>query len=202
MTKYYKLLKDLPTFKKGELFYLSKAGNLMAVEPKSEVIAYVHSTLEHFPNILKDWFEEVDDPNGIWKPKEGDEYYYVLPYAGLRGRVSSAPWGNNGFDKSANEIGNVFRTEEDAEKAWEWLKARKVLFDDANGFKPNWKDNEQRKWSVYYIWSEDEDEEKLYSDFNEVVNDIPGPYFATKGDADLSIAVHRKEWLTYLGAEE
>lgn len=202
MTKYYKLLKDLPTFKKGDLFRLSDEGNLSLEKSdfnpqKSQVLVYDHYTLEHFPNILKDWFEEVEGPNGRWKPKEGDKYYYIRSY-GYDGAVIRSRWTNDYFNRVGNEIGNVFRTKEEAEKAVEWLKARKVLFDDAKGFKPDWRDTEQRKWSVCYDCVEDEDEERLYSAFNSVVNDTPGPYFATKGDADLSIIEHRKEWLTYL----
>lgn len=203
MTKYYKLLKDLPTFKKGELFYLSKAGNLVAVDPKSEVIAYTHSTLEHFPNILKDWFKEVDDPNGRREPKEGDVYCYIQARANGIGITS---WTDDDFDRGANEIGNVFRTEDEAKKAVEWLKARKVLFDDAKGFKPNWKDEKERKWSVYLDWGWTEEDgcrfEGLDADYDVFEVYGPGPYFATKEDAEASIKAHKKEWKVYLGVEE
>jgi hypothetical protein len=61
MRKYYKLKKDLPTFKKGELFYISDYGNLLNCEDKN-IMAYTATTLTKFPNILKDWFEEVPAP--------------------------------------------------------------------------------------------------------------------------------------------
>lgn len=203
MTKYYKLLKDLPTFKKGELFYLSKAGNLVAVDHKSEVIAYHRSTLGHFPNILKDWFEEVDAPNGRWEPKVGDKYWHINAY---NNGVGTTTWCGDDIDRAVNENGNVFRTEEDAEKAVRWLKARKVLFDDAKGFKPNWKDEKERKWSVYWDWGWTEEDgyrfEGLDADYDVLEVYGPGPYFATKEDAEASIKAHEKWWKIYLGVEE
>lgn len=68
--KRYKLLKDLPTFKAGQLAYVSSLGNLMAGTPEEPEIAdtglnlmmYHRGTLEKFPNILTEWFEEIEEP--------------------------------------------------------------------------------------------------------------------------------------------
>lgn len=200
MTKYYKLLKDLPTFKKGDLFRLSDKGSLFLVDPnpphwKSQVMAYHHSTLEHFPNILKDWFEEVDDPNGRWEPKVGDEYFYIRSYNGED--ICTTIWDNDDFDQSVNEIGNVFRTEDEAKKALEWLKARKVLFDDAKGFRPNWKNIDEPKYNVDLVYNASSQPE-LEPWCMYYVKTTPGPYFATKEDAEASIKAHEKEWKIYL----
>lgn len=59
--KYYQLVKDLPTFKKGELFYINDYGQLMSYKHRN-VVAYSALTIKEFPNILKDWFEEVPEP--------------------------------------------------------------------------------------------------------------------------------------------
>lgn len=66
--KYYKLKKDLPTFKKGELFYINDFGNLVRV--KDDLTAYCCTTIDKFPNILKDWFEEVPAPVRDGKTKQ------------------------------------------------------------------------------------------------------------------------------------
>lgn len=58
--KYYKLKKDLPTFKKGELFYSDDPGNI--IRAKDNLMAYNHTTVAKFPNILKDWFEPASEP--------------------------------------------------------------------------------------------------------------------------------------------
>lgn len=58
--KYYKLKKDLPTYNEGELFYTDDNGSIIRVE--DDLMAYYHKTVSKFPNILKDWFEEVPVP--------------------------------------------------------------------------------------------------------------------------------------------
>lgn len=63
--KYYKLLKDLPTFNKGDIFRKADVGGLWhCTGPKGyvDVMAYAEKTLEAFPNILTDWFEEIKEP--------------------------------------------------------------------------------------------------------------------------------------------
>lgn len=65
--KYYKLKKELPTFKEGELFYINDFGSLVRV--KDGLTAYYCTTIDKFPNILKDWFVEVPAPERDSKTK-------------------------------------------------------------------------------------------------------------------------------------
>ena len=65
--KYYKLAKDLPTFNEGELFYIDDSGNLYRA--KDNMLAYYHTTVAKFPNILEDWFYEVPAPERDSKTK-------------------------------------------------------------------------------------------------------------------------------------
>lgn len=58
--KYYKLLKDLPTFKAGDLFYINPDQGCL-VQKDTLILAYAKRTLEKFPNILTDWFEEIEE---------------------------------------------------------------------------------------------------------------------------------------------
>lgn len=70
MSKIYILKRDLPTFMKGDLFELRDDGCLYwlgggVLQPgwgsghwKHQVMAYHKRTLEAFPNILEEWFEE------------------------------------------------------------------------------------------------------------------------------------------------
>lgn len=195
MTK-YELIKDLPTFKKGEVFVLMSTG---LHRYSDGLMAYAKETLDKFPNILKDWFKEVDDPNGRWEPKEGDWYYYVN-YYDPGTSVDYVRWADDEYDRAALSIGNVYKTENEAEKAAEWLKARKVLFDDAKGFKPNWKDAQEPKWSVVWYWVGIH--KGLVIDYDNSETYGPGPFFATVEDAEASIKAHEKEWKIYLGVEE
>jgi len=57
----YRLLKDLPTFKAGGTFHISAKGSLVSDNEFSKgIVAYARSTLAKFPNILTDWFEEIE----------------------------------------------------------------------------------------------------------------------------------------------
>lgn len=59
MRKYYRLKKELPTFREGDLFVLKEDGCLYSAIDES-VMAYHARTLARFPRILGDWFEEVE----------------------------------------------------------------------------------------------------------------------------------------------
>lgn len=60
LMKYYRLRRDLPTFKKGQIFWMNEYGSLISND--DNIVAYTGSTIAKFPNILKDWFEEVPAP--------------------------------------------------------------------------------------------------------------------------------------------
>ena len=66
--KRYELKRDLPTFKAGEIFYLSDIGNL--IHESDGVVAYSWSTIDKFPNILTDWFEEIKPAEPLIKDKK------------------------------------------------------------------------------------------------------------------------------------
>lgn len=58
----YRLVKDLPTFDKGDEFYIAQTGALWYDGGgDDDVCAYATGTLIRFPNILEDWFEPIDD---------------------------------------------------------------------------------------------------------------------------------------------
>ena len=66
--KRYELKRDLPTFKAGEIFYLSDIGNL--IHESDGVMAYSWSTIDKFPNILTDWFEEIKPAEPLIKDEK------------------------------------------------------------------------------------------------------------------------------------
>ncbi len=189
--KRYKLKKDLPTFKAGEIFYLSDTGNLL--RESDNVPAYSWSTIDKFPNILTDWFEEINE-SIRWKPEMGQTYYHV----GDDGRVYDDTWVNDSaVDNGRFEIGNCFQTEEEAKKASEYLKALAIVRgDETTKFVKG-----KRNWYVYYDaiykWLD------IVSNFSDIKNGIFGlPYFATEEDAKRSIEIHKNEWLTIFGIED
>ena len=189
--KRYKLKKDLPTFKEGEIFYLSDNGNL--IRESDNIPAYSWSTIDKFPNILTDWFEEIKESTR-WKPEMSHDYYYISG----DGHVYDNSWDDSRFvDNGRFEIGNCFQTKEEAERAVEYLKALAIVRGDATTKFVKGK----RNWYVYYDaaykWLD------IVSNFSDIKNGIFGlPYFATEEDAKRSIELHRHEWLTIFGVNE
>ena len=188
--KRYELKRDLPTFKAGEVFYLSDAGNLF--RESDDIAAYSWSTIDKFPNILADWFEEIKEPTR-WKP-EMCHVYYLLDDDGT---VYNNLWDDDPVDNGRFEIGNCFQAEEEAKKAAEYLKALAVVRGDATTKFVKGK----RNWFVFYNVTAD------YLDFGYDYSDIRNgvfglPLFATEEDAQRSIELHKNEWLTIFGVKE
>ena len=187
--KRYKLKRDLPTFKEGEIFYLSDNGNL--IRESDNIPAYSWSTIDKFPNILTDWFEEIKPTR--WKPEMDQEYYCL----GSNSSVIPDVWCDLDIDRNRFEIGNCFKTKEEAKKTVEYLKALEIVRGDSTTKFVKGK----RNWYVYYDsvykWLD------IVSNFSDIKNGIFGlPYFSTEEDARMSIETHRKEWLTIFGVNE
>lgn len=214
--KTYRLLKDLPTFKAGDEFFISEKGNLIVGTPEKpkkvlvgdndfvvpieiDLMAYAKETLRQFPNILTDWFEEIKSfevPDefemGFWTIMYGEDGFYAW-------NMSSDEFEDSYEEnlKHHMEIGWAFETKEEAEKHIEWLKARAILLEDTKGFRPDWTNFNQNKYHVKYdyedcefgVWS------GSFSKYCEI-------YFAAEEDAKNSIKAHKKWWNIYLGAEE
>lgn len=122
--KKYKLLKDLPTFEAGDIFQLEDDGNLYLIDKKDsrhwcdKVRAYTSKTLARFPNILKEWFEEIED----------DKYWCIdWTEAEVGGVYESEYDYESEMDRFNNKIGNKFETKEGAELAIQKLMALKRL---------------------------------------------------------------------------
>lgn len=123
MTK-YKLLKDLPTFKAGDIFEIDNDRNLYLIDKKDSrhwcerVMAYHHKTLERFPNILEEWFEKIED----------DRYWCIDFTEATVGGVFTTEYDyESEMDRFNNKIGNKFETKEGAELAIQKLMALKRL---------------------------------------------------------------------------
>lgn len=199
--KRYKLLKDLPTFKAGQLAYISKTGNLIAGTPENQkttetgliIMIYHETTLKKFPNILTEWFEEIEEPTGSihWKPKIGDRCF-ILENANIR------PTNYTGMlrDYNAWRTGRVFRTEEECEKARD-RELAEVRLQRTSTFKPDF-ENGKGGWAVYY----DHGCETLavceldYYDDGEIVR------YKTRAEAEKSIKENERDWKIYFGIKE
>lgn len=198
--KRYKLLKDLPTFKAGDEFFISESGDLIAgtpEEPKTvrvreiipievNLMAYSKETLEQFPNILTDWFEEIKEPKRI---------YYANDFGC---NVANMTENNNSIiRKSLKSVGNHFETYEEAKAYLEYLKAKAIIKQDTKGFKPDWNNENKIKYSAH--WSNKAN--RSYVGRNTDIKNTT-IYFETEEDIKESLEKHPNEWRTYLTYEQ
>lgn len=199
--KRYRLLKDLPTFKAGQLAYVSSLGNLMAGTPEEpetadtglNLMMYHRGTLEKFPNILTEWFEEIKEPvNSIhWKPKYDDWYFYISDH----GSVCSDIWNDNYTDNKRLAFGFVYRTEEECKAALD-RKLAEARLRKTSDFKPDFEDC-RGGWVVYYNYKDKElySYDTDYDDSGETIR------YATEEDSRKSIRENREDWKIYFGID-
>ena len=195
----YKLLKDLPTFKAGDLFYISQCGDLMHDGGNVGIMAYARHTLDMFPDILTEWFEEVQESTDSihWKPKEGDNYYYIVySYNPLHNEILVSAWIDDEHDKAHYLCGNIYRSYEEAEKARN-RKLAEVRLRRTSTFEPNLKSG-MYAYTVAY----DLKHTRLY--VTKLVDVIIGNPITYKslGEAEISIKENREDWLILFGIEE
>ena len=195
----YKLLKDLPTFKAGDLFYISQCGDLMHDGGNVGIMAYARHTLDMFPDILTEWFEEVQESTDSihWKPKNGDNYYYIVySYNPLHNEILVSAWIDDDHDKAHYLCGNIYRSYEEAEKARN-RKLAEVRLRRTPTFKPDLKSG-MYAYTVGYDFKH----KRLY--VTKLVDVIIGNPITYKslGEAERSIEENEKDWLTYFGIEE
>lgn len=201
--KRYKLLKDLPTFKAGDEFRLEKSGLWKDKGERIPIIAYAATTLEKFPNIIEDWFEEIpEQPKTVWDLEKGDKCWFIAS-DDKTAYISYFRWDST--YRPEREIGDIFLTEKEAERELARRKAKQILLRDTKGFKPDWTDDSQDRFCVsFYLFCGSRTKGHLghlqvgnakYSITREI-------YFATQADAEASINAHEKEWKIYLGVEE
>ncbi len=208
MRKRYKLIKDLPTFKAGEIFEITDYGDLVKYYERNNslrdgwgVTAYCKETIDRFPNILTDWFEEISEkPKTVDDLKFGDEVWLTVIVSegdSLKPVITPVKyvWHDSDQQRIFRELGEVFLTKEDCDKAIARDKARTILERDAKGFKAT---KGSSYYQVAYKWRID----KLVPVYYNGLYLYEGIKFATIEDAKESIRKHEKEWKTYLGVGE
>lgn len=193
--KRYKLLKDLPTFKAGDLFYISQYGDLIHDGGDFGVTAYARQTLDMFPNILTEWFEEIQEESTDsihWRPENGDIYWFV----GIEGKTNHDFWTGTPADFWRYGLGKIYRTKEECEKARDRQLAE-VRLHRTSTFKPDF-ENGKGGWIVFY-----DHECKTLAIFKIGCYDSGEPvHYATREEAEKSIKEHKKDWLTYFNVED
>lgn len=94
--------------------------------------------------------EKANKPkNKVWKPEENEKYYYLYSY----GKIDEDTWDNTNTDRIRYEIGNCFKTKEEAEFA---LERQKVIMElkrfalEHNEKEIDWSNRCQNKYFLYF----------------------------------------------------
>jgi hypothetical protein len=192
--KRYKLLKDLPTFKAGDLFYISEYGALVYDDGYGGVMAYARQTLDMFPNILTEWFEEIQEPTDSihWMPKNGDIYWFV----GMGGKINHDFWTGTPADFWRYGLGRIYRTKEECRKSRD-RELAEVRLRRTSTFEPDF-ENGNGGWIVEYDYVK----HRLAAWRYPFENSGEPVRYETKEDALKSIKENREDWLAYFNVED
>lgn len=196
--KRYKLLKDMPFAKAGDMVEMWSDGT-MAFVGEPNLPRFNKKDVRMFTT----WFEEVKEPE---LPKE---FFFVLI-----NKIASVNYLAYSFDEETRQeyrnivkkhksVDNYFETREEAEKYLEYLKAKAIIKQDTKGFEPNWNDTKQIKYSCFY----DEDRFTGYGCVKPVIEKTSTKmgaliYFKSEEDIKESFKKHPEEWRKYLFYEQ
>ena len=182
--KKYKLLKDLPFAKAGDEFKEMHDDGRTVLVPE-EWDQHRHEIDINDIDNFDEWFEEIKEPEQI---------YYVDNLGGYVSEVELI--GFPTLVANLKSIGNYFETREEAEKYLKYLKAEEVIKQDTKGFKPNWKNCENK---YYGYWNSGKDSLGYLVSYITKYSDI---CFKTEEDIEESFEKHPDEWKTYLTYEQ
>lgn len=191
----YKLLKDTPTIKAGAIFQEIvrevDGSKILKEYDSNNKNTMLVSEIKNFD----EWFEEIKEPtdNIHWKPKDGEEYWYIGDDSSIRSiRFSSY----DGDDVNRLAIGNVYLTKAEAICVRE-RKLAEVRLRRTSNFKPDFEDS-RGGWVVYYNYKDKElyAYDTDYDDSGEIVR------YATKEEAEKSIRENREDWMKHFGVKE
>lgn len=133
--KRYRLKYELPTFKEGELFHTDEQGNLWLDKGQGgnhwqeEVMAYHHKTIERFPDILTDWFAEIEDKDPLAK-EAFIEYLRANPEQRLMQAVCN--FANEKLNQNTSRIMAELRGATTTFDTWNWECDQMMLRKDSS----------------------------------------------------------------------
>ena len=194
--KRYKLLKDLPFAKAGDILSLERSqeyGYFKLCKDRSNPrsIELYEGIVEGFIDNFDQWFEEIKEPKifftiDIYKSKfkEINTDYY-------------SGWSALEV-KNIKDLGLLFKTVEKTKKYLEYLKAKAIIKKDAKGFKPDWNNEDENRYRGCWDLKKDTTIWMYESGaFKE-----PLIFFKSVKDIKESFEKHPNEWRTYLTYEQ
>lgn len=191
----YKLKKDTFFYKAGTICKLTPKGNMVLDNCEGTCILHDYQFDSH-PGLLDEWFEKIEEQKyGGRVREEGDACWYIDE----EGDIIEDCWMPTELQLIIYKAGNMFWTEEEAEKELKRRKAYVILKEDTNGFEPDWNNIDHLKYFIEYNYYDSK--LGVHNTWGCKANGW-GLYFATMADAQASIGAHRQQWLDYLGVEE
>ena len=157
---YQKMLEGKKVRRKDWLGYWFIEDGKVKIYLKDGNIKFNNFTQETIANTLADDWEVVEEKKKYWEPKKGDRYYYIYH----TGFIFYCGYSEDNMDKAIINIGNCFKTEEDAKHMVEKFKVIRELqkfANENNEEKIDWKNKTQYKYYLVY----DTEDEELYVDY-------------------------------------
>lgn len=201
----YKLLKDLPYAKAGEVFerVTHKSEDSLSDYDYLEIKKRVKDgedkvnfgiKYNYFLNNFDDWFEEIQEPTDSihWKPGHGDEYFWIDECGSI---LPGTFYRDSLYDQQRLTFGNIYRTEKEAEKASE-RRLAEVRLRRTSTFKPDF-ENRRGGWVVYYNYRDKE----LYTYDTDRDNSGETIRYETEEDARKYMKENERDWKIYLGVD-
>lgn len=184
--KRYKLLKDIPFAKAGDIVEMWSDGT-MAFAGEPNLPRFNKEDVRMFPL----WFEEIKEPKifftiDIYKSKfkEINTDYY-------------SGWSALEV-KNIKDLGLLFKTVEKTKKYLKYLKAKEIIKQDTKGFKPDWNNEDENRYRGCWDLKKDTTIWMYESGaFRE-----PLIFFKSVKDIKESFEKHPNEWRTYLTYEQ
>ena len=192
--KRYKLLKDLPYAKAGEIFIVEAGIRKVLAEAvlthsENEEIQFWMKDIKDF----KDWFEAL--------PEIKIPFQFFFIYGTSIDTICEQDYW---FKKKAKQkyvkiideykrIGNYFETLQEAKEHLAYLKAKETIRQDTKGFEPDWNNFNQPKWCG--IW---DSQRRLILATDNYTNQTDNIYFGSEDEVEGSIDTHYREWKIYL----
>ena len=187
--KKYKLLKDLPFAKAGDIFKGELEYGTTVLFPE-DYENYKHKLSSDEFWDFDEWFEEIEEPK---------IYFTIDIYKSKFKEINTDYYsGWSALEvKNIKDLGLLFKTKEEIDKFIAYLKAKAIIKQDTKGFKPNWNNEGEKKF--FGSWNFQRKE--VYWNY-EYINKYVEIYFKTNEDIEESFEKHPEEWKTYLTYEQ
>lgn len=184
--KKYKLLKDTPTIKAGTVFE-EVVGDFDGLKALTRITPVGAKTSPQFTikdiDNFDEWFEEIPEFER-WRAAYGETYAYISD----DGSIAFDTENGDNIDRYRHNTGNYAKTDELEllSRKQEYLRARQVLLDDAEGGKFSYSED---NWCACYS--------KTFHKWVSITGNTyyPGTiYFKTREALEESLKNHNNQW--------